>query len=143
MSTALTPSEKQEVFGSFDPDIHNEEVQSRWGNTDAYKQSAQKTAHYTKEDFAQMNLESDFIVQTFKNLMEKENSAESKDAKDAAEAHRQHITKWFYDCTYEIHANLALMYLMDERFKENYEKRAQGLAQFIHDAIIANSVDNV
>jgi hypothetical protein len=32
---------------------------------------------------------------------------------------------------------------MDERFKENYEKLAQGLAQFIHDAIIANSMDNV
>jgi len=143
MSTALNPEEKHEVFGTFDPDNHNEEVKSRWGNTDAYKQSAKKTANYTKEDFAQMNLESDFIVQTFKNLMEKETSPESKDAKEAAEAHRQHITKWFYDCTYEIHSNLALMYVMDERFKENYEKRAQGLAQFIHDAIIANSVDNV
>ena len=143
MSTALTPEEKQEVFGSFDPDIHNEEVKSRWGNTDSYKQSAKKTANYTKEDFVQMNLESDFIVQTFKNLMEKETSPESKDSKEAAEAHRQHITKWFYDCTYEIHSNLALMYLMDERFKESYEKHAQGLAQFIHDAIIANSVDNV
>jgi len=143
MSTALTPEEKQEVFGSFDPDIHNEEVKSRWGNTDAYKQSAKKTANYTKEDFAQMNLESDFIVQTFKNLMEKETSPESQDAKEAAEAHRQHITKWFYDCTYEIHSNLAVMYLMDERFKEYYEKYAQGLAQFIHDAIIANSVDNI
>jgi MerR family transcriptional regulator, thiopeptide resistance regulator len=49
MSTALTPDEKQEVFGSFDPDIHNEEVKSRWGNTDAYKQSAKKTANYTKK----------------------------------------------------------------------------------------------
>ena len=143
MSTALTPEEKQEVFGSFDPDIHNEEVKSRWGNTDAYKQSAKKTANYNKEDFAQMNLESDFIVQTFKNLMEKETSPESKEAKESAEAHRQHITKWFYDCTYEIHSNLALMYISDERFKENYEKHAQGLAQFIHDAIIANSVDNI
>jgi MerR family transcriptional regulator, thiopeptide resistance regulator len=143
MSTALTPDEKQEVFGSFDPDIHNEEVKSRWGNTDAYKQSAKKTASYSKEDFAQMNLESDFIVQTFKNLMEKETSPESNDAKETAEAHRQHITKWFYDCTYEIHANLALMYLMDERFKENYEKQAIGLTRYIHDAIIANSVDNI
>jgi len=143
MSTKLTAYEKQEIFGSFDPDVHNEEVKSRWGNTDAYKQSAKKTANYTKEDFAQMNLESDFIVQTFKNLMEKQTSPESADAKEAAEAHRQHITKWFYDCTYEIHANLALMYVSDERFKENYEKHAQGLAQFIHDAIIANSMDNV
>ncbi len=143
MSTALSPEEKQELFGSFDPDNHNEEVKSRWGNTDAYKQSVKKTANYTKEDFAEMNLESDFIIQVFKNLMEKETSPESKDAKEAAEAHRQHITKWFYDCTYEIHSNLAVMYLMDERFKENYEKQAQGLAQFIHDAIIANSVDNI
>ena len=143
MSTALSPEEKQEVFGSFDPDTHNEEVKSRWGNTDAYKQSAKKTTNYTKEDFSQMNLESDFIVQTFKNLMEKETSPESPEAKETVEAHRQHITKWFYDCTYEIHSNLALMYISDERFKENYEKHAQGLAQFIHDAIIANSVDNI
>jgi hypothetical protein len=35
------------------------------------------------------------------------------------------------------------MYVMDERFKENYEKHAVGLAQFIHDAIIANAVDNI
>jgi hypothetical protein len=143
MSTKLTAYEKQEIFGSFDPDKHNEEVKSRWGNTDAYKQSAKKTANYTKEDFAQMNLESDFIVQTLKNLMEKDTSPESPEAKEAAEAHRQHITKWFYDCTYEIHSNLALMYLMDERFKEFYEKSATGLAQYIHDAIIANYVDNV
>jgi hypothetical protein len=75
--------------------------------------------------------------------MEKGVSAESREAKEAAEAHRQHITKWFYDCTYEIHSNLALMYVLDERFKENYEKHALGLAQYVHDAIIANSVDNL
>ena len=75
--------------------------------------------------------------------MEKEFSAESPEAQEAAEAHRQHITKWFYDCNYEIHSNLALMYVMDERFKENYEKHAVGLAEFIHDAIIANAVDNI
>lgn len=48
MSTKLTAYEKQEIFGSFDPDVHNEEVKSRWENTDAYKQSAKKTANYTK-----------------------------------------------------------------------------------------------
>ena len=143
MSTNLSPADKNEIFGSFDPDSYNDEAKSRWGNTNAYKQSALKTAKYSKEDFAQMNLESDFIVQTLKNLMEKGVSAESSEAKEAAEAHRQHITKWFYDCTYEIHSNLALMYVLDERFKENYEKHALGLAQYVHDAIIANSVDNL
>lgn len=143
MSISLSPEEKQEVFGSFDPDKYSEETKSNWGKTDAYRQSAQKTANYTKKDWAQMNLEADFIVQTLKNLMEKDLSADSVEAKLAAEAHRQHITKWFYDCTYEIHANLALMYVTDERFKENYDKHNEGLAQYIHDAILANSVDNI
>ncbi len=35
------------------------------------------------------------------------------------------------------------MNVMADQFKENYEKRASGLAQFIHDAIIANAVDNI
>ena len=56
MSTKLTAYEKQEIFGSFDPDVHNEEVKSRWGNTDAYKQSAKKTANYTKEDMSLIHI---------------------------------------------------------------------------------------
>ena len=33
--------------------------------------------------------------------------------------------------------NLAAMYLSDERFKKFYDDRADGLAQFVHDAIMA------
>ena len=37
----------------------------------------------------------------------------------------------------------TLRYVMDDRFKENNEKQSLGLAQFIHDAFIADSVDNI
>jgi membrane-associated HD superfamily phosphohydrolase len=143
MSTNLSEEDKKEVFGSFDPDKYSDETKEKYGHTNAYKQSQQKTKNYTKEDWANMALEADFIVQKFKNLMEKGIDPESSEAKEAAEAHRQHITKWFYNCDYEIHSGLALMYISDERFKENYEKHAQGLAQYIHDAITANSLDNM
>lgn len=33
--------------------------------------------------------------------------------------------------------NLALMYVSDERFKKHYDDRAQGLAQYVHDVIMA------
>src|SRR3954452_11758466 len=33
----LTPEERFEVFGGFDPDEHAQEAQERWGDTDAYK----------------------------------------------------------------------------------------------------------
>jgi hypothetical protein len=58
---------------------------------------------------------------------------------DLAEEHRQQIGRWFYDCSYEIHRGLAGMYLADPRFRKNYDDAAAGLAQWIHDAILANA----
>ncbi len=56
-----------------------------------------------------------------------------------AEAHRQHISRYFYDCGYEIHRGLAEMYLADPRFRAHYEDRAEGLAAYFAAAIAANA----
>jgi TipAS antibiotic-recognition protein len=45
----------------------------------------------------------------------------------AAEAHRQHISRWFYECTYDIHRGLTDMYVSDERFRANYDAQTPGL----------------
>jgi hypothetical protein len=58
---------------------------------------------------------------------------------DAAEAHRQHITRWFYDCPAEMHANISEMYVSDPRFAKTYEDMAPGLAQYVRDAVHANA----
>jgi hypothetical protein len=57
----------------------------------------------------------------------------------AAEAHREYISRWFYECTYEIHRGLTEMYVSDERFRSNYDATAPGLAAFIRDAAHANA----
>jgi len=67
-------------------------------------------------------------------------AADSQAGMDLAEEHRQQITKFFYDCTLEIHTGLAEMYLADERFTAHYENQRAGLAQYVHDAIMANAV---
>ena len=41
-----------------------------------------------------------------------------------------------------MHVGLAEMYIMDPRFTANYEKVAPGLAQYMHDAILANAARN-
>jgi hypothetical protein len=64
---------------------------------------------------------------------------DSPAAMDGAEAHRQHISRWFYECSYEVHVGLAEMYLADPRFTSSYEKIAPGLARYVHDAIKANA----
>jgi hypothetical protein len=58
---------------------------------------------------------------------------------DAAEAHRQHISRWFYECTPQIHAGLGEMYVADPRFTATYEAVEPGLAGYVRDAIRANA----
>ena len=58
---------------------------------------------------------------------------------DAAEAHRQHITRWFYDCSADLHACISDMYVSDPRFTKTYEDQATGLAQYVRDAVHANA----
>ena len=59
-------------------------------------------------------------------------------AMDLAEQHRLHIDRWFYECSHEMHAGLADMYVADARFTEHYEKYAPGLAEFVKAAIHEN-----
>jgi hypothetical protein len=63
----------------------------------------------------------------------------STPAMDAAEAHRAHIERWFYDLDHGFHRGLADMYVADPRFTKTYEDLAPGLAQFVHDAVHANA----
>jgi hypothetical protein len=58
---------------------------------------------------------------------------------DVAEAHRQSIGRWFYDCSPEMHAGLGRMYVEDERFTATYEAMAPGLAQYVSTANQANA----
>ena len=53
--------------------------------------------------------------------------------------HREHISRWFYDCSPEMQRGLAEMYVADDRFRQYYDDRAQGLAQWVHDAVLAEA----
>ncbi|MGW8722934.1 MerR family transcriptional regulator [Streptomyces althioticus] len=140
MGINLTPEEKFEVFGDFDPDQYQEEVQERWGDTDAYRQSRERTASYTKEDWQRIQDEADELTRRFVALMEAGEPADSEAAMDAAEDHRRGISRNHYDCGYEMHTCLGEMYVDDERFTRNIDQAKPGLAAYMRDAILANAV---
>ena len=136
----LTPQERFEVFGDFDPDQYDAEAQERWGGTDAYKESARRTSQYTKEDWQQMKAENEEWGRRIVAVMDAGLTSDSPEAMELAEEHRQSISRWFYECSYEIQTGLAEMYLADERFMATYEAIKPGLTVFLHDAIMANAV---
>jgi MerR family transcriptional regulator, thiopeptide resistance regulator len=139
MGVPLTPEEKFEVFGDFDPDRYEEEVQERWGETDAYAQSKQRTSSYRKEDWLRVKAEGEDVEARFAAALAAGVPADSEQAMDIAEEARQQISRNFYDCPPQMHASLGRMYVEDERFAAHYEKRAAGLAQYVSDAVQANA----
>src|SRR5689334_23987956 len=57
MGNSLTPEERFEVFGEHDPTQYADEAEQRWGDTDAYKQSQERTSRYTKQDWLDIKAE--------------------------------------------------------------------------------------
>jgi DNA-binding transcriptional MerR regulator len=137
--TTMTNEEMLEVFGDFDPAEHAAEAEQRWGDTEAYRESARRTARYTKDDWERMGRESAEIDAAFAGLMEAGVPPDAPEAREAAERHRSHISKWFYECTPEIHAGLGQMYVADERFRERIDRTAPGLAAYMSEAIAATA----
>lgn len=134
-----TPEEMKELFGDGFEDEYQQEAQERWGETDAWKQSAARTKRYTKADWEQVMAETDAVNAAFVAAMAAGEPATSETAMDAAEQHRRHIADRFYDLDHEFHRGLADMYVADPRFTKTYDDLAPGLARYVHDAIHANA----
>ena len=139
MDIPLTPEERLEIFGEFRPEDYAEEAEQRWGDTDSYKESQRRVSSYNKEDWQQLKAEEEEIRARLAAAFEAGLAPDSEEAMAAAEAHRQHISRWFYECTYEIHRGLTEMYVSDERFRSNYDTKPPGLADFIRQAALANA----
>ncbi|HVT21845.1 MAG TPA: MerR family transcriptional regulator [Mycobacteriales bacterium] len=140
MGMQLTPEEQLEVFGT--DKVGGEwaaEAEQRWGETAAFRESQRRTASYTKEDWARLKDESDAALRSFADAMRGGVAADSAAGMALAEAHRDFLTRWFYDCDHQMHRNLAEMYVADERFSATFEVVAPGLAVYVRDAVVANA----
>lgn len=110
-----------------------EEIKERWGETEAYKESENKTSKYSQDKWANLEEEADFIFKEFSAIKNEPETSEKAQA--LVEKWQAYITKNYYNCTKEILAGLAEMYIGDERFKNNIDKYSVGTAEFMSKAI--------
>jgi MerR family transcriptional regulator, thiopeptide resistance regulator len=127
------------MFEGFDHSEYEEEARERWGHTDAYKESARRAASYGESEWKTIREETDQIVRDFASLLEAGEPASGAASRAVAERHREHIARWFYPCSPQMHARLGEMFVADERFARNYDTVADGLAVYVRDAYIANA----
>lgn len=130
---------QEDLFDGFQPSEYEEEARQRWGGTPEYKESIRRTKSYTKDDWRAIRAEAGNIVEAFAAAFDAGAAPDDPRAMEVAESHRQHITRWFYPCSFEIHVGLGEMYVADPRFAANYEPVRTGLAAYIRDSIRANA----
>ena len=121
------------------PTEYADEAQRRWGDTDAYQESQRRTASYTDKDWTHIKAQGADLDRRLADALRAGTPPDSPAAMTLAEEHRAQITRWYYDCPYPMHRNLAQLYVADERFTQRYDAIEPGLAQYLHDAIIANA----
>lgn len=134
----LTAEEQIEIFGTtaFSTE-YADEAEERWGDTDAWKQSRERVSTFTKQDWIDIKAEGDALLQALAEAKRDGVEPGSTEADDLAARHRASIDR-YYDCTAEMHVGLAQMYLADERFTRYYDDVEPGLAQFVHDIVVAS-----
>ena len=111
-----------------------EEAKQRWGDTDAYKESEQKTAGYSDDKWDDVNAGLNAVFADFALIKDSE-TPESEAAQTLVKRLQDYITCNFYTCTKEILAGLGQMYTADERFKANIDKNGKGTTDFVSEAI--------
>lgn len=139
MGINLTPEERFEVFGEHDPEQYQEEAERRWGGTEAWRQSQERTASWTKDDWKRFQNEFDDLHRRIAQKMTDGVAADAAEVMDLAEEHRTFISRSSFDCAPQMHTCLGEMYVQDERFTAYYEQISPGLARYLRDAIVANA----
>ncbi len=114
---------------------YSSEVREKWGDTQAFHESEQKTAHYSKEKWIEVNSEMSKLIAEFAELMKSGAKPSDVQIQKLVKKWQSFITENYYFCTDEILSGLGKMYVCDERFKKNIDKCGEGTAEFMSKAI--------
>jgi MerR family transcriptional regulator, thiopeptide resistance regulator len=134
----MQPDNVKTLFDGFDPAAYEDEAHERWGETDAYKESARRTRSYGKAEWDTIKRDWAAIYADLAAEMTAKTPVTDARVQAIVERHRTHLERWFYPCTTAMHKNLGAMYRADARFAANIDMTAPGLAQFLSDAIAAS-----
>lgn len=114
---------------------YSSEVREKWGDTQAFYESEQKTAHYSEKKWNEVNSEMSKLIAEFAELMKSGAKPSDVQIQKLVKKWQSFITENYYFCTDEILSGLGKMYVCDERFKKNIDKCGEGTAEFMSKAI--------
>ncbi|MGP4076680.1 MerR family transcriptional regulator [Halobacillus sp. K22] len=113
--------------------MYEQEVKKRWGETEAYQESKNRTKSYSEEDWKNIQEEGAEIDR--KIIARMDQGPADLEVQRLIDEKRKHISKYFYECHLDIFRGLADMYVSDPRFTKNIDQMKAGYADFLQRAM--------
>ena len=122
----------ENLFEGFDPSVFDDEARERW--PEEWEQSRAVTATMTEADTERLQRELTAAMIRMAELMLAGAAVDSPPVQAEIDATYRFVSRfWTPDAT--AFTNLGRMYVEDERFRANYDRIAEGLAEFYRDAM--------
>ena len=139
-STPMTDAEMRELFGDGFDD-YQAEAEQKWGETAEWQESQRRAKSYGKDDWIRIKAEGEAVEKALSDAFRAGLPPDGEAAMHAAEQHRLHVDRWFYDCPPDFHRKLGDMYVSDPKYVATYDESfgLPGLAAYCRAAIHANA----
>lgn len=131
--------EDKDLYGNFskeEMERYTEEAREKWGETEAFKQSEVRVKKLGKEGLKRVLAESGKLTLEIAECLKSGAPATNEKTQKLIARHYTGL-RAFYEPNLELYQGLAEMYVADARFKQNYEKVAVGLAEYMREAMTA------
>jgi MerR family transcriptional regulator, thiopeptide resistance regulator len=112
---------------------YGEEIRKKYGEEEVEK-SNQKFKNMSKAQYAEAEKLGEQVLETLNEAFLTGDPA-GELAQKAADLHRQWLCFYWDHYSKEAHAGVVQMYVDDERFAKYYDKKHQGAAKFLRDAV--------
>lgn len=139
MSTnRLSVEEVAQILGDAEFPTYQAEAEQQWESTDDWKTSAQTTARMGRADWEALRENTDQVEAALVAAMRRGVEPGTPEADALAEQHRALLSE-FFPVSHAKHTIISRGYIEDPRFNAYYEKRAEGLAEWLKAIIDANA----
>ena len=132
------PQQDTTMFDGHDHEQYAREAEERWGDTDAYRQSQQRVRDLGPDATETIRAWWQEHFEQFAALKREDVALDDARVRAAVADHRALLNR-FYDCGPQMQKSLADMYVADDRFRANYDAHADGLAEYVRDAVHAHA----
>lgn len=138
MGTQMTGAERAKAWGGQWDARYAVEAQERWGDTPDWEESVRRKAAMTPEDWQEAARQTQALEADLAAAMGRGVVPGSQEANALAERHRQDLSRWF-EVTVAKQVLIARGYVADQRFVTHYNRRAEGLVEWLKEVIDASA----